>query len=86
MTASMTLEEKPSDKPVTPKRMDLEIDKEPEPNCEVENDAQVEAKKMKKKKEKVKRENMHSRIFYSNRNLFQPGLDLMFCTFMHVCV
>lgn len=56
MTASMTLDEMP----VTPKRMNLEIDKESEAKCEVESDAQVEGKKTKKKevkKEKAKREN-----------------------------
>ncbi|XP_044035581.1 tubby protein homolog isoform X2 [Siniperca chuatsi] len=49
MTASMTLYEMPSEKHVTPKMMNLEIDKEPEVKCEVENDAQVEGKKTKKK-------------------------------------
>ncbi|XP_070783429.1 tubby protein homolog [Enoplosus armatus] len=55
VTASMTLDEMPSEKHVTPKKMNLEIDKEPE--CEVENDAQAEGKKTKKKevkKEKAK--------------------------------
>ncbi|XP_073346362.1 tubby protein [Pagrus major] len=57
MTASLTLDEMPSEMPLTPKRMDLEIDKEPEVKFEVENDAQVEGKKTKKKdakKEKAK--------------------------------
>ncbi|XP_022598978.1 tubby protein homolog [Seriola dumerili] len=56
MTASMTLEEMPSEKPLTPKKMNLDIDKEPEVKCVVEDDAQVEGKKTKKKdvkKEKV---------------------------------
>lgn len=72
MTASMTLDEVLSEKPVTPKRMNLEVDKEPEVKCEVENDAQVEGKKTKKKegkKEKAKRKNMQTRIFYSNVNV-----------------
>ncbi|XP_045924966.1 tubby protein isoform X1 [Micropterus dolomieu] len=56
-TASMTLDEVPSEKHATPKKMNLEIDKEHEVKCEFENDAQVEGKKTKKKevkKEKVK--------------------------------
>lgn len=59
MTASMTLDDMPSEKPVTPKKMNLEIDKEPEVKCDVEKDAHVEGKKTKKKdvkKEKAKRE------------------------------
>lgn len=67
-TASMTLDEVPSEKHATPKKMNLEIDKEHEVKCEFENDAQVEGKKTKKKelkKEKVKRKNI-KRIFYSN--------------------
>lgn len=58
MTASMMLDEMPSEKPVTPKKMNLEIDKEPEVKCDMENDAHVEGKKAKKKvvkKEKAKR-------------------------------
>lgn len=57
-TASMTLDEMPLEKPVTLKKMNLEIDKEPEVKCDVENDAYVEGKKSKKKdvkKEKAKR-------------------------------
>ncbi|XP_056222242.1 tubby protein homolog isoform X2 [Seriola aureovittata] len=57
MTASVTLEEMPSEKPLTPKKMNLDIDKEPEGKCVVEDDAQVEGKKTKKKdvkKEKAK--------------------------------
>ncbi|XP_041818903.1 tubby protein homolog [Chelmon rostratus] len=57
MTASMTLDEVSSEKPVTPKRMNLEIDKEPESKGEAEEDPQVEEKKTKKKdakKEKAK--------------------------------
>ncbi|KAL7371684.1 hypothetical protein ABVT39_003395 [Epinephelus coioides] len=57
MTASATLDEVPSENPITPKTMNLEVDKEPEGKCEVENDAQVEGKKPKKKegkKEKAK--------------------------------
>ncbi|KAK2884906.1 tubby protein homolog [Channa argus] len=58
-TASMMLGEMPSEKPVTPKKMNLEIDKEPEVKCDVENDGQVEGKKTKKKdvnKEKAKQD------------------------------
>ncbi|XP_030255196.1 tubby protein homolog isoform X2 [Sparus aurata] len=57
MIASLTLDEMPSEMPLTPKRMDLEIDKEPEVKFEVETDAQAEGKKTKKKdakKEKAK--------------------------------
>ncbi|XP_026206876.1 tubby protein homolog [Anabas testudineus] len=57
MTASMTFVEMPSEKPVTPKKMNLEIDKEPEVKGDTENDAHVEGKKAKKKemkKEKAK--------------------------------
>ncbi|XP_070846704.1 tubby protein homolog isoform X2 [Chaetodon trifascialis] len=49
MTASMTLDEMSSEKPATPKKMNLEIDKEPEAKEEVENDLHVEEKKTKKK-------------------------------------
>ncbi|KAK2820228.1 hypothetical protein Q5P01_023187 [Channa striata] len=52
-----TLGQMPSEKPATPKKMNLDIDKEPEVKCDVENDGQVEAKKTKKKdgkKEKAK--------------------------------
>lgn len=76
MTASMTLDEVSSEKPVTPKRMNLEIDKEPESKGEAEEDPQVEEKKTKKKdakKEKAKRENMQGRMFYSNMNMLQCG-------------
>ncbi|KAM7381828.1 hypothetical protein PAMA_012608 [Pampus argenteus] len=51
-TATLTLDEMPSKKPVTPKKMSMEIDKEPEVKCEVENDCQVEVKKTKKKEKK----------------------------------
>ncbi|XP_075949630.1 uncharacterized protein LOC142951742 isoform X3 [Anarhichas minor] len=57
MTASMTFDEMPSDNHVTPKKMSLEMDKEPEVESEVENDAEAEGKKTKKKevkKEKAK--------------------------------
>ncbi|KAM7370958.1 hypothetical protein PAMP_010465 [Pampus punctatissimus] len=52
MTATLMLDEMPLKKPVTPKKMSMEIDKEPEVKCEVENDSQVEVKKTKKKEEK----------------------------------
>lgn len=60
MTATFTLDEVPSERPVTPKKMNLEIDKEPDVTCEVENDAEVKGKKTKKKekKEQAKRKNM----------------------------
>ncbi|XP_027145084.1 tubby protein homolog [Larimichthys crocea] len=51
MTASTMLDEMPSEKPATPKRMNLETEKEPEVKCE-ENDAHLEGKKMKKKEMK----------------------------------
>nr|XP_046232997.1 tubby protein isoform X2 [Scatophagus argus] len=56
MTMNMTLDE-PLEKHVAPKKMNLEIDKEPEVKCEVESDAHVEEKKTRKKevkKEKAK--------------------------------
>ncbi|XP_067432700.1 tubby protein isoform X2 [Thunnus thynnus] len=52
LTATLTLDEMPSEKPVIPKKMNIEIDKEPEVKCEVENDPQVEGKKTKKKEKK----------------------------------
>ncbi|XP_078135335.1 tubby protein homolog [Sander vitreus] len=57
MTARMMLDEMSLENPVTPKKMNLEIDKEPEVKCEVENNAQTEGKKTKRnevKKEKAK--------------------------------
>ncbi|XP_069011436.1 tubby protein homolog [Embiotoca jacksoni] len=57
MTASVTSDEMPSENPVTPKKMDLEIDKEAEVKCEDDDEGQVEEKKTKKKdvkKEKAK--------------------------------
>ncbi|KAE8284358.1 Tubby protein-like protein [Larimichthys crocea] len=51
MTASTMLDEMPSEKPATPKRMNLETEKEPEVKCE-ENDDPLEGKKMKKKEMK----------------------------------
>lgn len=78
MTASMMLDEMP----VAPKRMSLEIDREPEVmTCDVENDAQAEAKKT-KKKEKAKRKNMQSRIFDS----YVVWCLCMLCVFMHAHV
>ncbi|XP_044194513.1 tubby protein isoform X3 [Thunnus albacares] len=52
LTATLTLDEMPSEKPVIPKKMNIEIDKEPEVKCEVENDPQAEGKKTKKKEKK----------------------------------
>ncbi|XP_026171054.1 tubby protein homolog [Mastacembelus armatus] len=57
MRASKLLNEVPLEKPVPPKKMNLEIDQEPEVKCDVENEVQVEGKKTKKKdvrKEKTK--------------------------------
>ncbi|XP_071319478.1 tubby protein homolog isoform X2 [Trachinotus anak] len=57
VTTNETLEEMPSGKPVTPKKINLDTDKEPEVMCVVEDEAQVEGKKAKKKdvkKEKAK--------------------------------
>lgn len=71
VTATMTLDEMTSEKPLKSKRMNLEIDKEPEGKCEVEKDSQLEGKKtMKKeaKKDEDKRENVQSRRLYSNVN------------------
>lgn len=45
-----------SEKRATPKKMNLEIDKEAEIKCEEEDEAQMDVKKTKKKKEKAKRE------------------------------
>lgn len=58
ITPSMTLDEMPSEKSVMPPKMNLEIDREPEVKCDVENNAHVAGKKGKKKdvkKEKAKR-------------------------------
>ncbi|XP_039472487.1 tubby protein homolog isoform X2 [Oreochromis aureus] len=48
-TANVELDEMPAEKPVVPKKMNLEIDREPEVKCEEANEAQVEGKKTKKK-------------------------------------
>ncbi|KAM4550422.1 uncharacterized protein V3H82_019528 [Fundulus diaphanus] len=56
--ASLALDEMPPEKPATPKKMDLEIDQEPEVNGEGENVALEEEKKTTKKdvkKDKTKR-------------------------------
>ena len=58
VTTSLGSDETPSEKPGTPKRMNLEVDREPEVILDGENEAPVEGKKTKKKdtkKEKVKR-------------------------------
>ncbi|XP_054455208.1 tubby protein homolog [Anoplopoma fimbria] len=52
MKASTTFDEMPSENHVTPKKMSLDIQKEPEVNWEVENDGQAEGKKTKKKEGK----------------------------------
>ncbi|KAM3592720.1 uncharacterized protein V6R79_023977 [Siganus canaliculatus] len=57
VTQRMAIDELHVEKPVTPKRMDLEIDKEPEAKCEVESDVQVEGKTKTKKKEVKKEKN-----------------------------
>eukprot|EP00064_Thunnus_orientalis_P001340 superscaffoldBa00000091_g1343 len=59
LTATLTLDEMPSEKPVIPKKMNIEIDKEPEVKCEVENDPQVEGKKTKKKEKKEQAKQKH---------------------------
>lgn len=59
MITDMALEETPSEKPVTPKKIYWEVEGDLEGKCEVENDSQVEGKKVKKKevkKEKAKGE------------------------------
>uniref|UniRef100_A0A3Q4I742 Si:dkey-220f10.4 n=1 Tax=Neolamprologus brichardi TaxID=32507 RepID=A0A3Q4I742_NEOBR len=48
-TANVELDEMPAEKPVVPKKMNLEIDREPEVKCEGATEAQVEGKKTKKK-------------------------------------
>lgn len=66
---TMLSDEVPSEKLVTPKKMNLDIDKEPKVKCEAEKDSQAEGKKAKKKegkKEKAKRENAQSYVLYSN--------------------
>ena len=81
-TATMKFDEVPSQIPNTPKKMNLEIDKEPEVKCEVENNAQGEGKKPKKKdvkKEKAKGKKMQSRIFDSN----VMSLFLLTCLCVH---
>ncbi|XP_037546734.1 tubby protein homolog [Nematolebias whitei] len=56
MTATMVSEQKSLEKPGTPKIMNLDVDREPEVNCEGEKEAPVEIIKTKKdvKKEKTK--------------------------------
>lgn len=57
-TANVELDEMPAEKPVVPKKMNLEIDREPEVKYEGANEAQAEGKKTKKKdvkKDKAKR-------------------------------
>lgn len=50
MTASETLEERPSEELATPKKdLNLEVDNEPEVKCDVNNDSPSEGKKTKKK-------------------------------------
>nr|XP_020461829.1 tubby protein homolog isoform X2 [Monopterus albus] len=59
MTTNSVLDDMPLMKPAIPKKMNLEIDKEPEVKSDVENDTQVEGKNTKKndkKKEKGKLE------------------------------
>ncbi|AWP17526.1 putative tubby protein-like [Scophthalmus maximus] len=59
MTASETLEERPSEEPATPKKdLNLEVDNEPEVKCDVNNDSPSEGKKTKKKDVKKDKE-MH---------------------------
>ncbi|XP_013768744.1 tubby protein [Pundamilia nyererei] len=48
-TANVELDEMPAEKPVVPKKMNLEIDREPEVKYEGANEAQAEGKKTKKK-------------------------------------
>lgn len=59
MTPNMMVEEDPQGKPATPKKMNLDIDKEPEVKFAMgDDDAQLEGKKAKKKdgkKDKAKR-------------------------------
>ncbi|XP_008419927.1 tubby protein homolog isoform X1 [Poecilia reticulata] len=58
LNATSEPDEMPPEKPVTPKRMDLEVDREPEVNGKEENVAPEEVKKTKKKdvkKDKTKR-------------------------------
>lgn len=93
MTATMTLDEMSSEKPVTSKRMNLEIDKEPEVMCEVEKDSQLEGKRTKNKevkKEKAKRENMQSKMVYCTGNvLHKHKCGLVFVHVLvcfHVCM
>lgn len=88
MTSTTTLDEMPSEKPVTPKRMNLGLDKEPEAKCEVEKDCQAEGKKAKKKevkKEKAKRENIQSRMLYSNVHVCSVWSGTCVCARFHVC-
>ncbi|XP_071782890.1 tubby protein [Centroberyx gerrardi] len=57
LTTTMTSDEMPPEGPGTPRKMNLDIEKEPEPKSEVETDAQEDGKKTKKKgvkKEKAK--------------------------------
>lgn len=49
VTANVALGEMPSEKPVVPKKMNLELDKESEVKCEGDSEVQMEGKKTKKK-------------------------------------
>ncbi|XP_074476534.1 uncharacterized protein LOC141758781 [Sebastes fasciatus] len=54
--ASMTLDEMPSENHATPRKMNFELDEEPEAMWEVENDAQAGGKKTKKKEVKKEKD------------------------------
>lgn len=63
VTATVIVDEMPSENPFTPKKMNLDTDKEEEEKFGVDSDAQVEGKKTKKKdgkKEKPKRKSIKS--------------------------
>lgn len=49
VTANVALGEMPSEKPIVPKKMNLELDKESEVKCEGDSEVQMEGKKTKKK-------------------------------------
>lgn len=74
-TVTMRLDDMSSEKPVTPKRMNLDADKDPEDTCDMENDSQAQGEKTEKKevaKEKAKR-GSYAKLYF-DVNAYQCGL------------
>ena len=74
-----------SEKPVTPKRMNLDTERDPEETSDVENECQAEAEKTKKKevaKEKARR-GSYAKLYF-DANAYRCGLRFVcvyVCTF-----